>query len=72
MILVTIKLPPHPDHDPSNKKTGECPVSATVSCTDITGEHHTIPTNEKGLEELREQGFHITRVERLWRQSLST
>lgn len=59
--LVTIKLPKNPKHDPHNKVTGPCRVSET--CTDSTGEHHTVLIHtDEGLEELK-ANFHITRVE---------
>lgn len=61
MRLVTIKLPKNPKHDPHNKVTGPCPVSG--SCTDVTGEHHTVLIyTDSGLEKLTAL-HHITRVE---------
>lgn len=41
MVLVTVKLPRNPDHDPRNKVMGLCPVNG-FRCTDVTGEHHTV------------------------------
>lgn len=64
-LLVTVKLPKNPDHDPRAKRTGPCPFSH--ECTDVTGEHHTLMTGADGLEALRENGTHITRTERLGR-----
>lgn len=61
-MLVTIKLPKNPEHDPSDKKTGPCPVSPT--CTDVTGEHHTVIARSLAeVEALREKFGHITRIE---------
>ena len=40
-VLVTVKLPRNPEHDPRRKVTGPCPVNGSV-CTDVTGEHHTV------------------------------
>lgn len=63
-VLVTVKLPKNPEHDPRNKKTGLCPVSPT--CTDVTGEHHTVVARSAAeVEELREKFGHITRIERV-------
>lgn len=28
IYIVTVKLPKNPDHDPAEKKTGSCPLSA--------------------------------------------
>jgi hypothetical protein len=59
--LVTIKLPKNPSHDPHNKVTAPCVVSA--SCTDSTGEHHTtLVRTQAGLDYLRAT-YHITRIE---------
>lgn len=64
LMLVTIKLPKNPEHDPRNKKTGLCPVSPT--CTDVTGEHHTVVARTVDeVEELREKFGHITRIEKV-------
>lgn len=60
--LVTIKLPKNPDHNPHSKVTAPCPVSS--SCTDSTGEHHTmLVTTEAEMNEVRKQFGHITRIE---------
>lgn len=64
MLLVTIKLPKNPHHDPSNKVTGPCPVSRV--CTDATGEHHTVLVeSQEEVEALRERFKHITRIEKV-------
>lgn len=62
--LVTVKLPKNPDHNPRDKKTGICAVSAR--CTDVTGEHHTVYAKDyEAVEALLEKFGHITRVETL-------
>lgn len=67
MLLITVKLPKNPDHDPHNKQTGFCPVSAGQTCSDVTGEHHTVLWESRSVEEAldhwRGRGFHVTRVE---------
>ena len=61
MRIVTIKLPRNKEHDPHNKVTAPCVTSGT--CTDATGEHHSIlVTNQAHLERLKRE-FHITRIE---------
>lgn len=61
-VLVTVKLPKNPEHDPRNKQTGPCVVSPT--CTDATGEHHTVVARTMDeVEALREKFGHITRIE---------
>lgn len=63
-LLVTIKLPKNPNHNPHSKVTGPCPVSRV--CTDSTGEHHTVLVgNDAEVEELRKRFGHITRVEKV-------
>lgn len=65
-FLITVKLPKNPEHNPRDKKTGLCPVSG-LTCTDVTGAHHTIVRDHVGLtaEEVRDfyHGYHVTRVE---------
>ncbi len=66
MYIVTIKLPRKKGHDPHNKVTGPCPVNPASECTDVTGEHHSaLVEGEEQLQELRDVGLHITRVEKL-------
>lgn len=68
--LITVKVPKNPDHNPRDKKTGECPVNGT-RCTDVTGEHHTFAmelpryVDEAGVHEwaISEFGMPVTRVE---------
>lgn len=60
--LVTVKLPKHPDHDPHNKVTGQCPVNGTL-CTDVTGEHHTVLVYSQLDVLMLMDKHHITRVE---------
>lgn len=62
-MIVTIKLPKNPAHDPRHKKTGACPMSE--ECTDVTGEHHSGLVTFEELEGLRESGVHITRIEKV-------
>lgn len=64
-FLVTVKLPKNPAHNPRAKVTGPCPFSD--ECTDVTGEHHSFLTGADGLAVLREEGTHVTRVERIQR-----
>ena len=47
--IVTLRLPKQPDHDPKNKRTGECPISNYI-CTDVTGEHHSYLEEAPTLE----------------------
>lgn len=61
-FLVTIKLRKNPNHDPHNKVTAPCAVSE--SCTDTTGEHHTlIAWSQDEVEAIRQKYGHVTRVE---------
>lgn len=64
--LVTVKLPRNPDHDPTNKVAGNCPVNG-APCSDITGQHHTVrvlASSEEGARLWAEvKRFHLTRVE---------
>lgn len=68
LFLVTVKLPKNPDHDPTKKQTGSCPVSPEKTCTDTTGAHHTVLCyGESEADILRywsqERHFHVTRIE---------
>ncbi len=66
--IVTIKLPRRTEHDPRNKVTGPCPVNPHSTCTDVTGEHHSVLLEtEEQVQELRGTYLHITRVEKLVR-----
>lgn len=67
--LVTVKLPRSPIHDPQNKVIGDCPVSGKT-CTDITGEHHTLifaaPVGtplDRVTSECKQRFGHVTRIE---------
>lgn len=63
MKIVTVKLPKNPNHNPHAKVTGPCPVNG-ATCTDVTGEHHTVLiTNDASLAALRAKFKHITRIE---------
>lgn len=70
-ILVTVRLPRNPNHDPHNKITGNCPANLGSICTDSTGEHHTIRVEANTFAEARQfvvetLGFkHITRMEEI-------
>ncbi len=59
VYLVTIKLPPNPDHNPRAKRTDACAISE--NCTDSTGEHHTYLA--RSIEEVQRETRHITRIE---------
>lgn len=68
--LVTVKLERQPGHDPRNKVTGRCRVLPNTTCTDSTGEHHTVMntvnngvTAEMVHKSWTERGLHVTRVE---------
>lgn len=63
--LITVKLPKNPAHDPKNKKTGPCPVNG-LTCTDQTGEHHTV-ADAGTMEEMlaKYASYHITRLEQV-------
>jgi hypothetical protein len=70
LFAVTVRLEKNPLHDPKNKKTGPCPISAVQQlCDDVTGEHHTflhVGTATLTVENIRaayETIYHITRVE---------
>lgn len=70
--IVTIKLPRRKDHDPHNKKNGQCPVYMLSNhlCDDVTGEHHSfLFESDKDIEGVRavcsEEGRHVTRIERV-------
>jgi hypothetical protein len=64
--LVTVKVARNPDHDPTAKRTGECPLS--MQCTDVTGQHHTVIVqavdDDEALRLAQGLGVHITRIER--------
>lgn len=67
MFIVTIKVEKNPNHNPRAKVTAVCPVSST--CTDSTGEHHSVLMEAESAEDARERvfksaGVHVTRVER--------
>jgi hypothetical protein len=64
--IVTVKLPKNPEHDPRNKKTGECDFSA--ECTDVTGEHHSFIAYGVSATQVIGHlgGYHITRIEKVW------
>jgi hypothetical protein len=64
-VIVTVKLPKNPAHDPKHKRTGICPVSSRL-CTDVTGEHHSILVEGSSLIEIAEKAgakWRITRME---------
>ena len=62
--IVTIKLPRHPDHDPHNKISGDCPVHG-ATCTDLTGQHHSFLIRDTDLWKLDTiENLHVTRIER--------
>lgn len=61
--IVTIKLPRNKEHDPQNKKTGQCIFSA--GCTDVTGEHHSTLVDDEGLASIKASTMHVTRIEPL-------
>jgi hypothetical protein len=68
-LIVTVKLPKNPDHNPHNKVTGPCPLDASRRkiCTDVTGEHHSelvyLSSIEEAMRLYKENGFHVTRIE---------
>lgn len=66
--IVTVRsLEKNPDHDPHNKKTGECHWSK--HCTDVTGEHHsfTMHGDESTIRDAvgAISGWRLTRLERV-------
>lgn len=68
MFLVTVKLPRRADHDPAHKVTGRCPVPPHRTCTDVTGQHHTVLiVDARTADEAADTfpGWHVTRVEAL-------
>jgi hypothetical protein len=67
-FLVTVKLPKNPKHDPRNKKSDTCPVNLNATCTDATGEHHTVLWEGASFVDAMsywriERGMHVTRIE---------
>ena len=64
--IVTIKLKRNPNHNPKDKKKGECPITNN-ECTDITGEHHSYIEIGNSLKEIemkaKNKHSHITRIE---------
>lgn len=68
---VTLKLPRNPEHDPANKITGPCPMAPDMTCTDTTGQHHTIlvfardEAHAGALAVQRTGVQHVTRVEQV-------
>ena len=73
-FIATLLFKKDPKHNPSDKKTGVCPVSTV--CTDSTGAHHSILIHAEDCEEAKsiavrvgKENFaphifvHITRVE---------
>jgi len=64
--IVTVKLPKNPDHDPTHKCVGICPVSSKL-CTDITGQHHSYVEEGDNLADIEKKAArkynHITRLE---------
>ena len=68
-FIVTVRLDKNPDHDPRNKKTGTCPIGDGGTCTDVTGEHHSVLVNAETIDGVRQAVInglgihHITRIE---------
>lgn len=68
LYLVTVKLPKNREHNPRDKKTGQCPLSIeNTVCTDQTGEHHTVLVKSNlSLGQIMNQwqlNYHVTRIE---------
>jgi len=68
--IVTVKLEPNPNHDPTNKITETCPIHSMSNgkCTDSTGEHHSFLYVTKGDQNINDvknwfNKYHVTRVE---------
>lgn len=67
--IVTVKMPKHPLHDPTNKISGPCPIDSKGFCTDVTGAHHStlVRNSSATIEQVRakfqEKGVHVTRIE---------
>jgi len=81
LLLVTLRFPRNPSHNPHGKQAGPCPANG-MPCTDMTGEHHTIAVwcpNEMTAEEMHVSipldqfppGTRVTRVESIKPGSLS-
>lgn len=66
-VVTVRRLTKDPNHDPKNKKTGECHWSK--HCTDVTGEHHSFTM--RGTEEMVRDAvgamndWRLTRMERI-------
>lgn len=73
LYIVTIKLPKNPSHDPHDKQIGSCPAdhyAQGLTCTDVTGEHHSflveaIDAHTARSVAVRHGSTHVTRVEAL-------
>lgn len=69
LFMVTVKQPRDPEHNPHHKKTGRCTAigSAGATCTDTTGQHHTVLVRAITLDLVRkwaaERWEHVTRIE---------
>lgn len=65
-FLVTVKLPRNPAHDPNNKIAGAmCPAGGDT-CTDMTGQHHTVAIMAESASQIQRKlghSIHITRIE---------
>lgn len=70
-FIVTIKLPKNKNHNPQDKKIGQCPAfDGSGFCSDVTGEHHSYMQDAdspaQAAEFARLIGFsHVTRVEQV-------
>lgn len=72
IFLVTVKLERDSKHNPAAKVTGQCPASSVpATCTDVTGQHHTIlfdtDDDSTTIDDVRTlfdvTGLHVTRIE---------
>lgn len=65
--IVTVRLPKHTFHNPKVKVEDNCPLYTNVTCTDVTGEHHSFLAHGNTIEEIRlevkKNYEHITRIE---------
>lgn len=77
-FMVTVKLERDSRHNPAAKVTGQCPASSLVTtCTDVTGQHHTIlhdtdddsATSNDVRALFSVAGLHVTRVEETFLRS---
>ncbi len=68
ICIVSIKIPPHPNHNPKNKQRGVCPIQ-NGACTDTVGSEHSYLESGDNINEIETKACklfnHITRIEQV-------